>query len=96
MRLRYSMDSLKDAQTIDIWYERAEPGLKQLFRSDLLLTQVRIIEYPHSGVRTSNSLRRALLTRFPFSVYYRTDATTLDIVAILHHRMELEAWLADR
>jgi hypothetical protein len=43
MRLRYSTDSLRDAQTIAIWYECAEPGLNQLFLSDLMLTQIRIV-----------------------------------------------------
>ena len=38
------------------------------------------------------NVRRALLRRFPFAVYFLAEAGTVEIIAVLHMRRDPETW----
>lgn len=76
-------------------YERHEPdlGLEFLHELDRLLS--RITENPQQFPEIEASVRRGLLRRFPFALYFLTKATEVEIIAViavLHHHRSPETW----
>jgi hypothetical protein len=41
-------------------------------------------------------VRRALLGRFPYAVYYRLDSDIIDVIACLHTRRSPSRWRTRR
>lgn len=89
-RLRPSAEA--DLREASQWYERKRPGLgiELLLELDLLLERVfdSSEQFPEIGF----GMRRALLRRFPYAVYFVADAGSVVIVAVLHQRRKLGAW----
>lgn len=40
-------------------------------------------------------IRRAVLPRLPYSVFYRTSATTIDVIRVLHHAQDIPSLIED-
>ncbi|HSN99656.1 MAG TPA: hypothetical protein VLS89_15280 [Candidatus Nanopelagicales bacterium] len=61
------------------WYEAEEPGLGSRFMDELGSTLRRIqaipLQFPHIG----DGVRRALLRRFPYAVYFLLTGTAMFI-----------------
>jgi plasmid stabilization system protein ParE len=75
------------------WYEDQEPGLgKEFFRC----IDARIAElnrHPlYYQVVQSDRVRRALINRFPFSIYFENEEELITIFAILHQRRSPKYW----
>lgn len=67
-----------------LWYEAQRPGLGiELRRAiDLLFEQLRTTPRIHRIVH--RDVRRAVLDRFPYLIYFRIDDTTVRVLACLH------------
>jgi plasmid stabilization system protein ParE len=37
-------------------------------------------------------IRRAVVTRFPYSVFYRADATRVEVIAVFNNRRDPSIW----
>ena len=75
------------------WYEDQEPGLGKKFTRciDDKITDIK--RHPlHHQVILSNQVRRALINRFPFSIYFVIEVELITIFAILHQRRSPEYW----
>jgi len=48
---------------------------------------------PLAGRAVHRTLRRALLRRFPFTVYYSVTAELIEIRGVLHNRRQPRTWL---
>ena len=53
------------------WYEAKRPGLGQEFGQALDVLVARIAESPLAFPRVHSESRRAVLSRFPYAVYFR-------------------------
>ena len=74
------------------WYEGQRPGLGVEFEEELDRTFGYIIDMPLASRPMSRSVRRALMRRFPFSVYYDVTGTLIEIRAVLHYRRRPRKW----
>jgi len=52
----------------------------------------RLSDFPEHGKPYLAGTRRMLLARFPYSVVYLSDADSIQIVAIAHHRRKPGYW----
>jgi plasmid stabilization system protein ParE len=52
----------------------------------------RIKDLPRSGSPHQASFRRAVLSRFPFSLVYRLVEDDIEIIAVMHHRRRPGYW----
>jgi plasmid stabilization system protein ParE len=74
------------------WYEEQRPGLGTAFasacRSALALIQDRpeVFRFVHRDVR------RVLLRRFPYAIFYRYRESELLVVAVMHERRDPRRW----
>jgi plasmid stabilization system protein ParE len=74
------------------WYERERPGLGVEFLDELRATYGRVAHGPLRYQEVSDGIRRALLRRFPYAVYFAIEADLIVVVAVLHASREPAEW----
>ena len=84
----------KDIAEAAEWYDRQRTGLSLQFRSALDRTFSSIEENPLLYVPVYRGLRRALVRRFPYGVFYVSRTESLFIVAVLHTARDPKLWRA--
>lgn len=81
-----------DALDAFAWYEERQAGLGVEFREALDRVVGRIAGLPLAYPVQYRDLRRALVARFPYAVFFRVVDETVVIVAIVHGRMDSRRW----
>ncbi len=74
------------------WYKQTRLGLEAEFRLCVEEVIERICRYPEAHPIVTRRLRRALLLRFPYGVFYLSDPARVRIVAILHTSRDPREW----
>lgn len=75
------------------WYEEQAVGLGYEFL-DALDQGVRLIaSFPDSHQYAGKDLRRCLLNRFPYALYYGVDQGAIIVVAVAHLRRNPHYWV---
>jgi len=74
------------------WYEEQRPGLGQEFLDEALATFSAVAERPLARAGVYGSLRRALLHRFPFSVFYLIDDDGAVVIGVIHGSRHPRLW----
>lgn len=89
MMVFYTPEAEQDVSDIYDWYESQRDGLGEVFLAYLGGLTKQLSIYPERWRVIYNGTRKAILRRFPYSVYYRlgSDRTIL-IVAVLHDRRD--------
>jgi len=89
--LRFLPEALEDALTTQRWYAEREPGLDQAFANDLAACVARIIAEPLAFPCVHGQVRRLVMRRFPYALYFRDTASEIVVVA-LHGRQDPRRW----
>jgi plasmid stabilization system protein ParE len=66
------------------WYEQQQPGLSHLFHDEFAATIEIISRTPLIYPKLYRNVRRAVLHRFPYLVWYRVEGLEITIVACTH------------
>ena len=74
------------------FYEKREEGLGDRFLDELEDCLERIISQPLLGSAVTRALRRRILRKFPFSVIYATEESTIVVVAVAHTSRKPGYW----
>lgn len=75
------------------WYERQDPGLGKEFIRCVDAGIATLNRYPfHHPIIQNEHVRRAILNRFPFSIYFINEEALITIFAILHQRRSPDFW----
>ena len=85
-------DELREA--LD-WYDAQRAGLGAELLDIVRAAIDRIGEFPELYPEVIPGLRRAVLSRFPYALFYRrhpTHADTMEILAVFHHRRDPATW----
>lgn len=74
------------------WYENRREGLggEFLLSIDAAITELR--KYPESGPLVADPLRRSLVRRFPYGVFYIVEREQIVILGIFHASRSPRAW----
>lgn len=80
-----------DVRDAAFWYESKREGLGAEFALELDALYERIAENPRQFPEISEGVRRALLRRFPYAVYFVIGDDAPVIVAVLHQHRRREA-----
>jgi len=90
IRLRAEAESdLFDAAA---WYERQRKGLGQEFVDAIERAFDRISDNPLQFPVMGRGIRRALLSRFPFGVFFRIEPEQVTVLAVLHASRHPARW----
>lgn len=49
-------------------------------------------EYPHAWPKAHNNIRKIVLKRFPYNMYYMIEANSLLVLAVVHQMQHPQAW----
>jgi plasmid stabilization system protein ParE len=74
------------------WYDSIRPGLSIDFRLAFDAAISRIGRYPCANGVIEHGLRRALLQRFSFAVFYRVWGEAVQVIAVLHTSRSPLTW----
>jgi toxin ParE1/3/4 len=74
------------------WYERQRPGLGDEFETDLGHAVDILRQMAGAGPLVYRDLRRVLLGRFPFAVYYHLQGQTVIVRAVIHTKRHPRLW----
>lgn len=81
-----------DVDEAFLWYEGQRPGLGNEFLEAAQAVITAISERPHLYAVIHRNTRRALVRRFPYSIYYRIYDDVVVIVACMHGRRSPRRW----
>ena len=81
-----------DIETASFWYETRQPGLGIRFVNELDRLFERVEESPFQFPEIEGGVRRGLLRRFPYGVYFAPEPERIVIIAVLHLHRHPETW----
>lgn len=91
-QLLFHPDVKEEVKSSYIWYQNQAQGLGNDFLSELETAYQAIEELPDTWPNFQKGFRRFLLSKFPFSVIYRTTKNTIFIVAVMHNSRKPGYW----
>ena len=74
------------------WYENERVALGLEFLDHLETTYDRITDDPFQYQELNSGIRRALLRRFPYAVYFSVEGDVVVILAVLHASRDPAEW----
>jgi plasmid stabilization system protein ParE len=74
------------------WYERDRPTLALEFLAELRASFDRIADGPFRYPHLRSGVRRALVKRFPYAVYFTVEDDVILVVAVVHTSRNPAAW----
>jgi plasmid stabilization system protein ParE len=90
--LRVRPEAEVDAYSAALWYEGEREGLGQVFFQALRDVFRRVEEMPLQFPAVKDDIRRAILPRFPFGVFFVVDSGVATVLAIMHLHRQPESW----
>src|SRR5215213_10341755 len=93
-RIVLSPDAKADIGSAVRWYQRRDLNVAFRFTLETRATVSRIARSPYQFPCIKGSIRRALLKRFPYSIYYTLNKDGAAFVfAVLHQRRNHSIWM---
>ena len=74
------------------WYRQRQPGLDEVFAAALDDGLARIAEHPEGLPIVHRAVRRALIARFPYGVFYLLEESRVIVIACLHAARDPSSW----
>ncbi len=81
-----------DVEAAFEWYENERPGLGLEFLDELRRSYDRIGDGPLNYHDLRGGIRRALLKRFPYAVYFAVEEDSIVVLAVLHASRDPAEW----
>lgn len=86
MILRYHELARKEVIETTLYYARSRPELAAEFLAELTAAVDAILASPMAFEQVRSGVRRYLMDRFPYGIYYRMpDENTVRIIVVRHH-----------
>jgi plasmid stabilization system protein ParE len=74
------------------WYEEQREGLGEEFLAAVDHTFDSIEQLPESFARVHGEVRRAMVARFPYAVFFRIERTRVVVLTVLHTARDPRLW----
>jgi toxin ParE1/3/4 len=81
-----------DIEEAHLWYAERGMGLAEDFRRSLDQCIATIVGYPEGFPVVHRSVRRALLRRFPYCIFYVLEPERAIVIGCVHARRDPRAW----
>lgn len=91
-QVRIQPSAETDANNAANWYESQQFGLGIEFMLELDAAIERAGEMPEAYAELYQNVRRVLVRRFPYPVYFVLGSGVVEIFAILHQHQNPETW----
>ncbi len=94
LKVRLTPAAEADVRGIDAWYREQGEGLVPKFRRALNATIERVALNPQAYPKVYAEMRRALLRRFPYAVFYVIGDEEVGVLGVFHGRRDPNVWRA--
>ena len=74
------------------WYEAQRQGLGDEFEEEVQFVLDRIAAVPELHQCVLNDIRRGVVRRFPYTVFYRVKANRIRVIAVFDNRRDPSIW----
>jgi plasmid stabilization system protein ParE len=91
-RLSLAPDAEADLAEAAAWYEERRPGLGLEFTRAVRALLATVERDPLRYPLARHEVRRALVRRFPFAVYFVAEPEATTVLACLHVRRDPQTW----
>src|SRR4051812_30591367 len=91
--LRVRQTAREEIEDAVEWYRRQSPKAAASFLAALDTALANIRERPESFPVVTGTLRRTLLGRFPYAVYFKIYERTISVVGVIHGHRHPQTWL---
>lgn len=91
MRIFYAPEVADDLADARDWYESRSSGLGEDFLLMAYAAFSELSEFPEQYAKVYSHYRRALLRRFPYSVYYLIAQDTVTVYGVFHSSRDPQA-----
>ena len=91
-RVLFLAEARLDVLDIFRWYESERKGLGKVFREALRQSVQHIRQAPLASPVVYKDLRRALVDRFPYAVFYRVESGAILVVGVFHGHRDASTW----
>lgn len=81
-----------DVLDIFRWYESERKGLGKFFREALRQSIQHMRQAPLASPVVYKDLRRVLIDRFPYAVFYRVESGAIVVVGVFHGHRDPNTW----
>jgi plasmid stabilization system protein ParE len=82
------VEAVEDLDEAFQWYETRRAGLGVEFAEDADRQIAWLLRFPLAHPVVLNGIRRAILRRFPYGIYYLVEGETIIVLAVLHLRRD--------
>lgn len=98
MRPRFLVEPEAEAELEEafVWYEGRATGLGTEFTRAVRAVFAAIRRNPEQFARVRHDIRRALVRRFPYAVYYVVEPEQIAVIAVVHTRRHPRRWQSRR
>lgn len=86
---RQAADDLARAAS---WYDAQRRGLGEAFLLAARSRMVQLPRHPHGAAVVEGSVRRVLVDRFPYCIFYLVEVDRLVVLAVLPAARDPELW----
>lgn len=90
--IQFLKQAKEESEESKEYYESKRLGLGKEFAQEVDKTLQRIEETPEQFPEVYKTVRRALLDRFPFCIFFRLKETVIQVIAIFHTSRDPEKW----
>ena len=94
MKLSIHQQAAAEIEQATRYYTRRDPDVGSRFLDELERVLDRLSAHPHSAQAVDGNVRRATLRDFPYQVFYRVTATSIDVLAVAHTSKRPGYWRA--
>jgi plasmid stabilization system protein ParE len=91
-QLVVSPEAARDIADAVAWLRERSPGLPNRFGAEIEDVYASIIEHPEMYPLVYRRLHRAIMRRFPYSVFYVVDAGAIVVIGVIHQARDESAW----
>lgn len=81
-----------DSRAAFDWYESQSDGLGSEFLLSAEATEASVGRNPEQYPKVHNQIRRAMIVRFPFGIFYSLAGKTIYVLAVFHARRNPSEW----
>ena len=92
MKLEFHPEAELELIEAAAYYELQVPGLGERFEAEVRRATDLLLEHPEIGAPADPVLRKLVLNRFPFTLFYSVTSDVLRIEVVAHQRRRPGYW----
>jgi plasmid stabilization system protein ParE len=92
MIIRFSSDADAELAEARQWYAQQREDLDLEFMDSVDEALRQVVRNPHLYPIVYRSLRRAVVRRFPFAIFFDVREDEIQVIAVFHSRRDPQAW----